>query len=158
MDINPFSPSSLSRPRRSQAGGFLEVRYVRLSEGTGIRRARIPLFESAGGGGGGGIFGNEVIEKRGSMLFVEPGARGGNFIGVYFDNDEGNVEAVGETIEFILSGTGYRAYGGLVFIAGGELSKLIFYFLFCSLNGSLLIHALSTTPVHIRFHWMHLPR
>ena len=63
------------------------MRYVRLSQGKGITRPRIPIFEGAGSAG---IGGGEVMEKRGAMLFVEPGARGGTFVGVYFDNDEAN--------------------------------------------------------------------
>lgn len=120
----------------TQPGGFLELRYVRLSQGEGIIRPRFPNGNSVPPEAPMQIADESdyVREQRGGMVLILPGALGGTFVGVIFDNDDTGAEEVLETIDLILSTASYRVYGGAVAVAGGEASKscpAVPYYLTC---------------------------
>ena len=81
--VLPFLDCALStRCFRILAGGYLELRYVRINQSDkGVLRPVNPLFEGMTPTG-------MVREYRGASLYFEPGATGGRFLGAYFDDDQ----------------------------------------------------------------------
>jgi len=112
--VLPFLDCALSiRCFRVLAGGYLELRYVRINQSDeGVMRPVNPLFEGMTPTG-------MVREYRGGSIYFEPGATGGRFLGVYFDDDQSDES--GWILEQILALTSFRVYGGFIFMAGGRL-------------------------------------
>lgn len=99
----------------TQAGGFLDLRFVRVRQGAGIVRARYGLEE------GESPPGSKVLEIRGGAVAIERGALGGAFLGVTFIAVSNTPEAVQAAIAATVEGTGGRVYGGHVFVAEGDV-------------------------------------
>jgi len=112
--VLPFLDCALSiRCFRVLAAGYLELRYVRINQSDeGVMRPVNPLFEGMTPTG-------MVREYRGGSIYFEPGATGGRFLGVYFDDDQSDES--GWILEQNLALTSFRVYGGFIFMAGGRL-------------------------------------
>lgn len=110
----PFLDCSQSiRCFRVMDGGYLELRYVRINQSDkGVLRPVNPLYE-------GFTVTGMVREYRGSSVYFEPGATGGRFLGVYFDDDQS--DETDWIVEQSFALTSFRIYGGFVFMAGGRL-------------------------------------
>ena len=98
--------SSSIRCFRVLAGGYLELRYVRINQSRfGVSRPVNPLFEGITPTG-------MVREYRGSSIYFEPGATGGRFLGVYFDDDQS--DEFEWILEESLALTSFRIYGAVL--------------------------------------------
>ena len=112
--VLPFLDCALSvRCFRVLADGYLELRYVRINQSDmGVLRPVNPLFEGMTPTG-------MVREYWGGSIYFEPGATGGRFLGVYFDDDQSDESEW--ILEQNLALTSFRVYGGFIFMAGGRL-------------------------------------
>jgi hypothetical protein len=96
------------------AGGFLELKFVRIKRGGGITRNRYGLE--------GLHLASQVTEIRGGAVSVEPGAMGANFSGVVFLAVATSANSVQKAVEDTLNFMGGRVYGGHVFVASGTVN------------------------------------
>lgn len=131
------------------AGGFLEMQFLRLHQGSGVyrprgvfgdrRRRRRRRAQQVQQGQGEEIQGAEavdvdededepggVIDIRGGGVSVEAGAEGARFVGVVFLAVQNTPESVAAAMEATARGVGSRVWGGHVFVAAGRVD-----FIFC---------------------------
>jgi hypothetical protein len=97
----------------TQAGGYLDLRFVRVRQGMGTTRDRY--------GAEGMDLPIQVSELRGGSVAIERGALGGSFLGVTFLALANTPEAVEGAIAATMAGMGGRIYGGHVFIMDGDV-------------------------------------
>lgn len=76
--LNLRKPHSIPYSIRTQAGGFLEARFVTFIMSEGIIRDPLPWE---------GATTPKVIEIRGGSVLFEAGAIGGNFVNCFFVDD-----------------------------------------------------------------------
>jgi len=102
----------VARTFQVYAGAFLELRFLQIVKSEGILRDPLP-WELA--------FGKQVLEIRGGAVFFEPGALGGNFVGVFFIDDPDPAAALQTAIRQTEEQTVIRVYGGHVFVSEGDV-------------------------------------
>ena len=102
----------VARTFQVYAGAFLELRFLQIVKSEGILRDPLP-WEFA--------FGEQVLEIRGGAVFFEPGALGGNFVGVFFIDDPDPAAALQTAIRQTEEQTVIRVYGGHVFVSEGNV-------------------------------------
>ena len=112
IDID--NPATRTRTQiNTQAGGYLDLRFVRVRQGGGITRDRY--------GTEGMDLPSKVVEIRGGGVAIERGALGGSFLGVTFIAVYNTPESVQSAIAATMAGTGGRVYGGHVFVMDGDV-------------------------------------
>jgi hypothetical protein len=100
----------------TQAGGYLELRFVQIVMSEGIYRDAYSWEYATSSDG-------KVNEVRGGSVMFAPGALGGIFTGVIFIDDPEVEAGVERSIRRTLNRETYRIYGGHVFAAGGDIGK-----------------------------------
>jgi len=95
-------------------GGFLELQYVRIRQSMGMYRDRYGLE-------GREDVKSKVLEVKGGGVLLEEGAEGANFVGVIFLAVMTDQAMTERAFQDQLDMTGWRVYGGHVYVTGGTV-------------------------------------
>ena len=146
---NPLSPPIIYpkagdslRAFRVVAGGFLDLRFVRLRQGAAVARGRFgvelpPEPEEDDDPDGTGEEGKEAVdltnkhmiyEVRGACVLFDVGALGGTFQGVVFTSLENSAQDMKDAILAMRTRVGIRVYGGMLFMIAGNVQLLNCHF------------------------------